>query len=67
MSANVYYVLWFAEWGSYNHEYLIDEDELRACAKRYQFSADDVLRFGEVEFDDDDGNGAYGGCYRTEQ
>ena len=67
MSANVYYVLWFAESGSYGREYLLDEDQLRGCAEQYQFSAEDVLRFGEVEFDDDDGNGAYGGCYRTEE
>ena len=61
-NSNEYYVLWFN--GS-SHEYLIDEADLRACAERYQFSAEDVLRFGEVEFDDDDGNGAYGGCYRA--
>ena len=64
----VYYVLWFAEWSfSDDRKYLFDEDQLRSCAEQYQFSAEDVLRFGEVEFDDDDGNGVYGGCYRTEE
>lgn len=58
------YILWFNETP---RRYLFGDDALHACAKKYQFSADDVLRFGEVKFDDDDGNGAYGGCYREEE
>jgi hypothetical protein len=59
------YILWW--WDDSPSQYLFGDDELHACAKKYQFSADDVLRFGEVKFDDDDGNGAYGGCYREEE
>jgi len=59
-SADTNFILWFKE--SNERRFLFGEAALRKAAKSYDFSADDVLRFGEVEFDEDDGNGAFGGC-----
>ena len=58
------YVLW---WNSSPREYIFGVDKLRECAERYEFSAEDVLRFGSIVFDDDDGfhtPSVYGGCYK---
>lgn len=60
MNESTYFVLWFME---SERSFLRGETALREAAKKYDFSADDVLRFGAVKFDDDDGNGAFGGCY----
>ena len=60
MNESADFVLWFRE---SKRKFLFGETALRKAAKSYDFSADEVLRFGAVEFDDDDGNGAYGGCY----
>jgi|TARA_Y100000114_G_scaffold149745_1_gene164307 hypothetical protein len=58
------YVLW---WNSSPRKYIFGVNKLRECAERYEFSAEDVLRFGSIEFDDDDGFGVYGGCYKEEE
>ena len=50
MNESTYFVLWFME---SERRFLRGETALREAAKKYDFSADDVLRFGAVKFDDD--------------
>jgi hypothetical protein len=58
------FVLWFSG-GWANRQYLASETAMRRAAEQYDFDADDVLRFGEVDMLDDNGV-VVGGCYVEE-
>lgn len=53
------YCLWF--WGSETQ--LFRANELKEVSKRYNFDLNQLLRWGEVDFDNNDGNGVYGGIF----
>jgi hypothetical protein len=58
------FVLWFSD-GWANRQYLASETAMRRAAEQYDFDADDVLRFGEVDMLDHNGV-VVGGCYVEE-
>lgn len=53
------YTLWFE--GS--QPQLFKANELKEASERYSFNLNELLRWGEIDFDDDDGNGVYGGIF----
>jgi len=53
------YTLWFEE----SQSQLFKANELKEVSERYNFNLNDLLRWGEVDFDDNDGNGVYGGIF----
>jgi|DEB0MinimDraft_10_1074344.scaffolds.fasta_scaffold176759_2 hypothetical protein len=57
------YCLWF--WGSETQ--LFKANELKEVSKRYNFDLNQLLRWGEVDFDDNDGNGVYGGIFEMSE
>ena len=57
------YTLWFE--GSQSQ--LFKANELKEVSERYNFNLNDLLRWGEVDFDDNDGNGVYGGIFEMSE
>ena len=57
------FVLWFSG-GCNQRKFFYGEKAMRRAAKQYDFDADDVMRFGEVDIKED--GILIGGCYADE-
>lgn len=58
-----FYVLWF----NGSKPQFFWRNELKEASERYCFDLNELLRWGFVDFDDNDGNGVYGGIYEGEK
>lgn len=58
-----YFTLW---WNEGERQTIAGLDELSKAAKKYYFEAAAVINTGSLDFDDDDGNGAYGGVFEID-
>jgi len=60
---NETFTMWFQDGGG--RETFTGRTKLKELAKRYDFNADDVIKFGKIEMLDDDQD-VIGGVFRDE-
>lgn len=58
-----YFTMWFNQG---ERQTIAGLDELSKVAKEYDFDVATVINTGSFDFDDDDGNGAYGGVFEID-